>query len=134
LTALRIHSRPMSKPRLHRDADVSIKALQAALAARGHDVTRPPNAWGGRDASDEARLLQATAQERCILTFNVRDFIVLAQRYPRHGDIILAAQAGWRLSERIVALDRLLLETETEDWIGRARWLDPWRVSAEEST
>jgi hypothetical protein len=113
----------MSKPRLHLDADASIKALQAALTARGHDVTRTPNEWVARDASDEAQLLQATAQGRCIFTFNVRDFIVLAQRYPRHGGIILAAQASWTLSDLIAALDRLLSETEAEDWPGQVRWL-----------
>jgi hypothetical protein len=117
----------MSKPRLHLDADASIKALQAALTARGHDVTRTPNEWVARDASDEAQLLQATAQGRCIFTFNVRDFIVLAQRYPRHGGIILAAQASWTLSDLIAALERLLSETEAEDWPGQVRWLNDWR-------
>ena len=113
----------MPKPRLHLDADVSIKALQAALVARDHDVTRTPNEWIALDASDETQLLQATAQGRCIFTFNVRDFIVLAQRYPRHGGIILAAQASWTLSDLIAALDRLLSETEAEDWPGQVRWL-----------
>ena len=83
----------MPEPRLHLDADASIKALQATLVARSHDVTRTPNEWLVRDASDETRLLQATAQGRCVFTFNVRDSVVLARRYPRHGGIILAAQA-----------------------------------------
>ncbi len=117
----------MSKPRLHLDADASIKALQAALTARGHGVTRTPNEWVVKEASDEAQLLQVTAQGRCIFTFNVRDFIVLAQRYPRHGGIILAAQANWTLSDLIAALDRLLSETEAEDWPGQVRWLNDWR-------
>ena len=117
----------MSKPRLHLGADAPIKALQAALTARGHDVTRTPNEWVAKEASDEAQLLQATAQGRCILTFNVRDFIVLAQRYPRHGGIILAAQASWTLSDLIAALDRLLSETQAEDWPGQVRWLNDWR-------
>lgn len=117
----------MPEPRLHLDADASIKALQATLVARGHDVTRTPNEWLVRDASDETQLLQATAQGRCIFTFNVRDFVVLARRYPRHGGIILAAQASWTLSDLIAALDRLLSETEAEDWIGQVRWLNDWR-------
>jgi hypothetical protein len=117
----------MSKPRLHLDADASIKALQAALVARDHDVTRTPNEWIALDASDETQLLQATAQGRCVFTFNVRDFVVLAQRYPRHGGIILAAQASWTLSNLIAALDRLLSKTEAEDWMGQMRWLNEWR-------
>ena len=119
----------MSRPRLHLDADVSIRALQSALAARGHDVTRTPNDWMMLDASDETQLLGATAQGRCILTFNVRDFVVLSRRYPRHGGIILAAQASWPLPELIDALDRLLSETQAEDWVGQVRWLNQWRVS-----
>ena len=122
----------MSKPRLHLDADTSIKALHAALVARGHDVTRTPNEWMAPDASDETQLLQATAQGRCIFTFNVRDFVVLAQRYPRHGGIILAAQVSWTLPGLIAALDRMLSETQAEDWIGQVRWLNQWRVSEEE--
>ena len=117
----------MPEPRLHLDADASIKALQAALVARDHDVTRTPNEWIALDASDETQLLQATGQGRCFLTFNVRDFVVLSQRYPRHGGIILAAQASWTLSDLIAALDRLLSETEAEDWPGQVRWLNDWR-------
>jgi hypothetical protein len=117
----------MSRPRLHLDADASIKALQATLVARGHEVTRTPNEWVTRDARDEAQLLQATAQGRCIFTFNVRDFVALARRYPQHGGIILAAQSSWTLSGLIAALDRLLSETQAEDWVGQVRWLNEWR-------
>jgi hypothetical protein len=115
------------KTRLHLDADASIKALQEALIARGHDVTRTPNEWLARDASDETQLLEATARGRCVFTFNVRDFAVLARRYPSHGGVILAAQTSWTLSGLIVALDRLLSETQADDWVGQVRWLNDWR-------
>ena len=114
----------MPRPRLHLDADASIKALQTALIARGHDVTRTLNEWIAKDASDEAQLLLATAHGRCIFTFNVRDFVALARRYPHHGGIILAAQSSWTLSSLIAALDRLLSETRAEDWVGQVRWLN----------
>jgi hypothetical protein len=117
----------MPKPKLHLDADVFIKALHQALVSRGHDVTRTPTDWMPRDASDETQLLGATAHGRCILTFNVRDFLALAQRYPQHGGIILAAQRSWSLSELITALDRLLSETEAREWVGQVRWLNAWR-------
>lgn len=117
----------MSRTRLHLDADTSTQALLSALVARGHDVTRTPNDWIPPDASDEAQLLAATTQGRCVFTFNVRDFVALARTYPWHGGIILAAQASWTLSELIVALDRLLSETEREEWIGQVRWLNDWR-------
>jgi len=117
----------VSKPRLHLDADTSIKALQLALTARGHDVTRTPNDWIAENAKDETQLLKATAQGRCIFTFNIRDFSVLATQYPEHHGIILAAQSSWNLSDLIQALDRLLSETQSGDWLGQVRWLNQYR-------
>jgi hypothetical protein len=125
----------MAPPRLHLDADTSIRALHKALLARGHDVTRTPTDWIALDASDEEQLLASTAQGRCLFTFNVRDLTVLARRYPHHGGIVLAAQArpaeaaGWRLPDLIAALDRLLSETQAGEWTGQVRWLNDWRVS-----
>ena len=120
----------MARPKLHLDADTSIKALQRALAERGHDVTRTPTTWMTVDATDEAQLLGATAQGRCLFTFNVRHFPAVARSYPRHSGSILAAQQSWTLSELIAALDRLLCETEADDWIGQVRWLNQWRQSS----
>jgi hypothetical protein len=116
----------MVKLKLHLDADTSIKALHLALVSKGHDVTRTPNDWMPLDASDETQLLRSTAQGRSIFTFNVRDFVVLAQQYPQHGGIILAAQNSWSLSDLIAALDRLLSDAEARDWIGQVDWLNRW--------
>jgi hypothetical protein len=80
----------MAKPRLHLDADVSYRALQRVLQERGHDVTRTPCEWMPLEAGDEQQLLQATARARCILTFNISDFMRLAQIHPTHGGIVLA--------------------------------------------
>ena len=117
----------MARPRLHLDADTSIRSLHQALLARGHDVTRTSTEWMTLDASDEAQLLGATAQGRCLFTFNVRDFILLAKRHPQHGGILLAAQRSMSLSELIRTLDRTLRETTAEDWPGQVRWLADWR-------
>lgn len=117
----------MPEPRLHLDADASSRALHAALIEYGHDVTRTPNDWMASATSDEGQLLGATAHGRCIFTFNIRDFIVLAKRYPRHGGIILAAQSSWMLSGLIEALRRLVSETDADAWIGKVRWLNEWR-------
>jgi Domain of unknown function (DUF5615) len=118
----------MARPRLHLDADTSIKALHAALMSRGHDVTRTPNAWMRLDASDVAQLLGSTAQGRTLFTFNIRDFQVLAQHYPHHGGIIFAAQRRWTVPSLIAALDCMLSETRAEEWIGQVRWLNQWRA------
>lgn len=117
----------MARPRLHLDADTSRKALYRALRARGHDVTRTPNDWMARDASDEEQLLGATAQGRCLFTFNVRDYVALAQVYPQHAGIILAFQGSWTVADLIAALDRLLFSTDAEEWRGCVRWLNDWR-------
>ena len=116
----------MPEPRLHLDADASKKALQRALLERGHDVTRTPNEWMLLDATDETQLLGATVQGRCLFTYNIRDFVPLAQRYPRHGGIILAAQSALSFGQQVFALDRLLAETEASEWIGQVRWLNDW--------
>ena len=117
----------MARPQLHLDADTSIRSLQQALLARGHDVTRTPVAWIPSDASAEEQLLGATAQGRCIFTFNARDFLALAHRRPRHGGIVLAAHSSWTLTALIGALDRLLTETDAGGWPGQVRWLNQWR-------
>lgn len=111
----------MGKPRLHLDADVSLVALQRALLARGHDVTRTPCDWMPLDAPDRTQLLEATARGRCILTFNIGDFVRLATDYPEHGGIILAHQVAWRLPTLIAAVDKLLSETTADAWPGQVR-------------
>ena len=117
------------KLHLHLDADTSIKALCKALQERGHDVTRTPTEWMPFDASDEQQLLGATAQGRAIFTYNIRDFVILGNRYPHHAGIILARQNRMSLNELIHALDRVLRETESDEWIGQTRWLTNWRKS-----
>jgi len=117
----------MPEPRLHLDADASNKTLHTALVQHGHAVTRTPEPWMPLDASDAMQLLGATAHGRVIFTFNIRDFMALAAHYPRHAGIILAAQAAWTLSSLIEALDRVLRETESTDWVGQVRWLNDWR-------
>jgi hypothetical protein len=95
-----------------------------ALIERGHDVTRTPNDWMPFDATDEQQLLGTTAQGRCIFTFNIRDFMALAKRYPHHGGIILSSQRP--MPELFKALDCFLSETDAEDCIGQVRWLNDW--------
>lgn len=120
----------MARPKLHLDADTSIKALQAALLARGHDVTRTPNEWMPLDASDETQLLRASSHGRCIFTFNIRDFAVLAARHPTHHGVLLAVQRDWTLPALIAALDHVLSQTEADGWVGQVGWLSEWRPSS----
>lgn len=120
----------MPKPRLHLDADASIRALAQALQARRHDVTRTPTSWMPLDASDETQLLGATAHGRVILTFNIRDFLALAGCYPQHAGIVIANQRSWSLPALIDALDRMLNTTDAVEWVGQVRWLNQWRAGS----
>ena len=113
--------------KLHLDADASRKALHRTLTDRGHDVTRTPNPWMPLDADDETQLLRATAQDRAIFTFNVKDFLVLDRAHPSHLGILLAAQRSWPFADLLAALDRFLSETGAEEMVGRVRWLNQWR-------
>jgi hypothetical protein len=117
----------VTKPRLHLDADISIRALQKALCDRDHDVSRTPTEWMPLDADDRTQLLGATAQGRILFTFNIPDFLALAKTYPEHNGLLLAAQNRWTLHALIDALDRILSETEAEEWSGQVRWLSDWK-------
>ena len=79
------------------------------------------------DASDEQQLLQAAAYGRCILTFNIGDFMRLAQTYTAHGGMVLAQQKDWGLASLIAAVDVMLSGTSAEEWSGRVRGLNEWR-------
>lgn len=117
----------MAKPRLHLDADASRKDLHAALISKGHDVTRTTAPGLALDASNEFQLLWASAHDRVLFTFNIGDFLLLARRIPEHRGILLASQQGYSLRKLIALLDRVLTETESEDWVGQVRWLSEVR-------
>ena len=127
LSQSKIWKKPMARPQLHLDASTSIKSLHQTLLARGHDVTRTPSAWMPLDAGDEDQLLGATAQGRCIFTFNVRDFLALASLHPparRHHPGRPEQLESDRLDRRV---DSLSTETDADVWPGQVRWLNQWR-------
>lgn len=117
----------MTIPRLHLDADTSIKALQKVLHERGYDVTHTPNEWMPLDADDRTQLLGAAAQGRILFTFNISNFWALVPQYPVHHGLLLATQNRWSLRELIDALDCMMSKTEAEEWIGQVRWLHDWK-------
>ena len=109
----------MPAVRLHLDADASLKALHEGLRRRGHDVTRTPCEWMPADATDEEQLLRSTAQGRAIFTFNIRDFVALAEYYPAHAGVILAAQRRWTVTSLVSGLDQFLSDCAADDVAGR---------------
>jgi hypothetical protein len=56
----------------------------------------------------------------------VKDFINLAKLHPNHSGILLANQKSMRVAPMISALNRVLRETNAEEWSGQVRWINDW--------
>jgi hypothetical protein len=108
------------------DMDASRKDLYQGLLGRGFDITRTPNPDVPQDASDEYQLLWATSHHRILFTFNIRDYMRIAQKHPYHAGISLANQKSTRITQLISMLERMLSETNAEDWTGQIRWISEW--------
>ena len=115
------------RPKLHLDEDASDKRLYRALLNHNHDVTWTPNDWMPKASSDKEQLLGAMARGRILFSFNIKDFEALAEVHTEHKGLVLAARSSWTLSALIRALDRLLSETEANEWLGQTRYLNQWR-------
>ena len=63
------------------------------LRARGHDVLTVQEAGMANQAVPDEEVLDfATAQDRCVITINRRDFIRLHALHPNHAGIIVCTQ------------------------------------------
>jgi len=84
--------------RLYSDRHVMTR-LAIDLRGRGFDIVTTEEA-GNDTASDEEQLAFATAERRAILTFNIRDFAPLHERWQSagraHAGIIVSQQIGSR--------------------------------------
>jgi hypothetical protein len=69
--------------------------------------------------SDEEQLEYATSQGRCLLSFNVRDFTVLAQRWAQagrpHAGIVVTNQVSRRAFGQLLGRVLHLLTTNSAD-------------------
>ncbi len=94
--------------RLYFDRHIMTR-LAVDLRGRGYDVLTT-EAAGKDTAADEEQLAFATAENRAILTFNIRDFAPLHQAWQAagrsHGGIIVSQQLGSR--QYGVLLQRML--------------------------
>jgi len=113
--------------RLYTDEDVT-DLLARSLRGRGFDAVSA-HEIDLRGISDEDQLSCATAQDRAILTFNVRDFVALHRRIMteggRHAGIIVATQSPFpELFRRTV---RLLEASRGSDFHNRLEWLNNHR-------
>jgi uncharacterized protein with PIN domain len=113
--------------RFYTDEDVT-DLLARSLRGRGFDVVSAHEA-GLRGVSDAEQLAFAAQQGRAILTFNVRDFVALHQRFVDAGDahagIVVSTQIA--LPELMRRMVRLLNDLRGTDLHNRLEWLNNYR-------
>lgn len=113
--------------RLYLDEDVD-PLLAHVLRDRGVDCLST-NEAAKRGLSDEEQLVFAASQLRTILTFNVRDFVVLARQYARaglhHSGIVVSSHLPFSdLLRRVLFLQRKHINDDLTD---RLIWLQDYR-------
>jgi predicted nuclease of predicted toxin-antitoxin system len=105
------------------DEDVH-SGLAHALRKRGYDAIHAQE-LERKGRSDSDQLLYAIKQERCIFTFNVKDFVILHKKHvihmQEHWGIIVSKQLPFR--ETMSKLLRLLLLTDKETMKNRLEFL-----------
>jgi len=114
----------MTKPKLHLDEDASWDALYRSLKSNGHDVTRTPNEWINKKATDEEQLQKASEQGRSVFSYNAKDFLQIAQKTPKHKGVIVSKRKPF--SVILKALDRFFRESSAEEMENQFRWLSDW--------
>jgi predicted nuclease of predicted toxin-antitoxin system len=116
--------------RLYFDRHIMTR-LAVDLRGRGYDVLTTEEA--GKDtAADEEQLAFATAEQRSILTFNIRDFAPLHETWQAaarpHAGIIVSQQLGSRqyglLLQRML---RLLNHFTAEEMLGNFVHLEQFK-------
>jgi predicted nuclease of predicted toxin-antitoxin system len=102
------------KIELFLDEDVH-SGLAHALRKRGYDAIHAQE-LDRKGRSDSDQLLFAVQQERCLFTYNVRDFVILHNQHAKsrqqHWGIIVSKQLPF--TETISRLLRLLQRTAKE--------------------
>ena len=103
--------------------------LADALSQQGHDVIHIANTdQSGLD--DEPLLAFAVAQERAVLTYNVRHFVPLVARWyetgREHAGVILSVQL--QPGELLHQVKRLLETLSADDLRNTVRWLQEFKA------
>ena len=111
------------KIELFLDEDVH-SGLAHALRKRGYDVIHAQE-LDRKGRSDSDQLLFASRQERCLFSFNVKDFVILhnqhAKNQQEHWGIIVSKQLPF--SEAMSRLLRLLQHSSKETMKNRLEFL-----------
>jgi predicted nuclease of predicted toxin-antitoxin system len=105
------------------DEDTPV-ALATALRKRGYDVVHV-NDLKRKGKTDEEQLRYAALQERCLVSFNIKDFVLLHYTYLQRGEahwgIIVSKQLP--LGSALQKLLRILQECTRESMQNRLVFL-----------
>src|SRR6266849_3936434 len=95
----------LARIRLYLDEDIH-PDLAEAIRQKGFDCQHAAEA-GMLGKLDEEQLENATSQARCLVSFNVRYFVVLAQRWAQagrtHAGIVVTKQVSRRALGRLLS-------------------------------
>jgi predicted nuclease of predicted toxin-antitoxin system len=109
----------LARIRLYLDEDMH-PDLAEAIRQRGFDCQSAVEA-GMLGKSDEEQLDYARSQGRCLMSFNVRDFVVLAQQWAHtgrpHAGIVVTKQMSRRAFGQLLGRILNLLNTTAPDEI-----------------
>jgi predicted nuclease of predicted toxin-antitoxin system len=118
----------MARIALYLDEDVH-PTLAKILRERGFDVLTTAKV-GMLEKSDPEQLKFAAAQGRAILTYNVRDYVRLAQQYAEqrrsHAGIVVSDQLPLR--ELLRQTLRLLADLSAEEMVNQFEWLSNFDI------
>jgi hypothetical protein len=108
-----------------------MRRLAVELRSRGYDILTTEES-GNDTASDEEQLAFATTQHRAIVTFNIRDFAPLHDRWQaadhKHAGIIVSQQLGYREYGAILhRMQRLLDHMTAEDLVANLVHLEQFK-------
>ena len=122
--------------RLFLDAHVSGRVIARALRDRGHDV-RAANEERALDGWEDARLLElAAAENRIMVTFNVRDFPRIVGEWAaagrHHTGCLVIVRLDHREFGAILRVIEAALATrpQQEAWRDYVAWASPSSPSA----
>ena len=111
------------KLKLFLDEDVH-SGLAHALRRRGYDIVHAQE-LDRKGRSDSDQLLYSIQKERCIMSFNVKDFVILHNNYVEthegHCGIIASKQLPFK--ETMSSLLKLLDRVSTESMKNRIEFL-----------
>ena len=117
----------MAKIALYTNEDVTDE-LAKTLRTRGFDAVSVYEV-GMRECSDEEQLAYAVSQKRAILTFNIEDYVELAEQYAasgrEHYGIILSTQISF--SQLLHRALKLLNTRSAEEMYNIVDWLNNYR-------